>query len=478
MTLKVKIIVVIVLLLLSASITTSVINYRVDVEATQAQLKEISLPLSLDNIYTEIQQRMIEPLVISSLMANDTFVKDWILNEEAETVAIQKYLQEIKKRYGTFTAFLVSEKTRNYYHSNGIIDNVNKKHKDNSWYFEFKNSPNNYEVNIDYNMHLGSTLIMFINYKVYDYANNFIAALGIGLELLDIEQMLYSFKEKYQYDVYFIDEQGEIILFTQKLNKKGNIANIQGLKDVQNAIFSKRQDSFEYQSNGHEYLLSVKYIEQLKLYLLVEINKKSYMEELNNRFYINLAVSIFVALLIVLVILFSINIYQKQLEQLADEDSLTGLANRRRFNDDFGRLYHFYQRGNINKLTLILIDIDNFKQVNDELGHLAGDAVLVRLAEIFKQQLRNTDEVARWGGEEFAILLINTSKNNAMSIAQNLQDSIKSDSELKKISGTPITLSLGLAELADEESQDDLISRVDQALYKAKSDGKDTIEQV
>jgi L-aspartate-alpha-decarboxylase len=82
MTLKFKIIAIISGLLLSASVVSSVINYQIDVKTTQTQLKNISLPLSLDNIYTEIQQRMIEPMIVSSLMSNDIFLKDWIKNGE------------------------------------------------------------------------------------------------------------------------------------------------------------------------------------------------------------------------------------------------------------------------------------------------------------------------------------------------------------------------------------------------------------
>ena len=134
MSLKYKIIAVITVLLLSASILSCVINYRIDVRSTQEQLKNISLPLSIDNIYTEIQQRMIEPLIVSSLMANDTFVRDWLLEGEKDVKPIKKYLKEIQNKYGMFTAFLISDFTKNYYHSKGIIDNVNKNNSEDTWF--------------------------------------------------------------------------------------------------------------------------------------------------------------------------------------------------------------------------------------------------------------------------------------------------------------------------------------------------------
>jgi len=115
MNLKYKIIAIIATFLLSISIISSVVNYRIDIKATQDQLKNISLPLSIDNIYTEIQQSMIEPLIVSSLMASNTFVKDWVLDGKKDLKHITKYLKEVQDKYGMFTTFLVSDPTKNYY---------------------------------------------------------------------------------------------------------------------------------------------------------------------------------------------------------------------------------------------------------------------------------------------------------------------------------------------------------------------------
>lgn len=475
MNLKYKIIAVIATLLLSVSVISSVINYRIDVRSTQEQLKNISLPLSIDNIYTEIQQRMIEPLIVSSLMANNTFVKDWLLDGEKDVRKIQKYLKEVQKKYGTFTTFLVSDITKNYYSTEGIIDKINIKNVEDDWFLEFQEQPDMYEVNLDYNRHLGSSLVMFINYKVKDYLDSIIAITGVGIELFDIEKMLHSFKDKYGYDVYFASEEGEIILFTKELDKRGNISSIEGLKELKPKIFEKKASKFEYKSNGKEYLLSTKYIEKLKLYLLVEIDKDEYMEDLNETFFMNLFVSMLVTVLVVLIIIYTINIYQRQLEQQAEEDSLTRLANRRKFNEEFEYMFNLHRRGNIKKLSMILLDIDDFKKINDTFGHLVGDKVLIRFALVLKENLRKTDLVARWGGEEFAVLFVDTKKEEAIHIAEKLRVAIKEDKILHEILEKPMTVSLGLGELASEDSQDGLIGKVDNALYEAKGLGKDQL---
>lgn len=474
MNLKYKIILLISSLLLSASVTTSFVNYRIDINSSKKQLKNISLPLSIDNIYTEIQHRMIEPIIVSSLMANNTFLKDWLLGGEKDLNEIKKYLAKIEKEYKLFTSFLVSEKTQNYYHSKGLIDTIHENNKDDDWYRNFKTSLDEYEVNLDTNKAFGKTLVMFINYKLRDYEHKYIATTGVGVELFDIEEMLNSFKEKYHYDVYFLNEDGEIILYSKKLDKRGNISNIEGLKEIKNTIFLKDSTQLEYKGKDGNYLLSSKYIEKLKLYLLVEINEKEYLDTLRNTFLVNLLVSLLGTLVIVFIIIYAINIYQKQLEKLAGEDTLTSLANRRKFNELFENSYRQYNKS-IKTITLILIDIDNFKAVNDTLGHLTGDKVLVRIGEILSEYLRQTDEVARWGGEEFAILLIDVNKKDAESIAEKLRVSVKEDEQLIELLSKPLTISLGLGELSSGESQDGLIQKVDTALYEAKDSGKDKL---
>jgi len=168
MRLKTKVVLIIAGLLLFVSITGSIINYMKNVHDTQEQLQNTSLPLSVDNIYTEIQQRMIEPLLVSSLMSNDTFLRDWIMEGENDINDVMRYLTEIQQKYDISTTFLVSEKTKNYYHPRGLIDVVNKDNSADAWYFHFKDQPEPYEINLDHNANLGDFLVMFINYKVMD----------------------------------------------------------------------------------------------------------------------------------------------------------------------------------------------------------------------------------------------------------------------------------------------------------------------
>lgn len=468
---KTKIIATVVGLLLGVSIAGSVINYHKSIDETQTQLLNTSLPLSVDNIYTEVQQRMVEPLLVSSLMSNDTFLRDWILGGERNMGEIVRYLNEIQRKYNVFTTFLVSDKTKNYYHPRGLIDTINKDNSSDGWYFRFRGHQEPYEINLDYNANLSDSLIMFINYKVMDYKKEIIGVTGVGVKILNIEDMLGSFKKKYKYDVYFVAQNGEITIFSKGLNKRGNIDSVEGLRGIKGEIFGGKKTQFEYKDKDNEYLLNTKYIEKLKLYLFVEINKKEYMGELQKTFYINLAISLAVTLIVTLIIAYTIGIYQKQLVDLAGEDSLTKLSNRRKFDEMFGELY---KKGSA-KLTLMLIDIDDFKKVNDDFGHLVGDQTLIRVADILRRKLGPEDVITRWGGEEFAVLIEGETLKSVAETAQKIREAVEEDMMLGEILGRPLTVSIGVGELTTLESQDGLIHKVDEALYKAKRTGKNQV---
>ena len=107
-----------------------------------------------------------------------------------------RYLTEIQQKYDVFTTFMVSDKTKNYYHSRGLIDVVNEQNSADAWFFRFIKQPEPYEINLDYNLNLSDSLVMFINYKVMDYRDQIIGVTGVGVKLLNIEEMLNSFKTR------------------------------------------------------------------------------------------------------------------------------------------------------------------------------------------------------------------------------------------------------------------------------------------
>lgn len=165
-----------------------------------------------------------------------------------------------------------------------------------------------------------------------------------------------------------------------------------------------------------------------------------------------------------------------RLKRRADRDGLTGLANRRAFDAKLSEELkrHMRHREGFN---LLLADMDHFKRVNDTFGHQAGDAALRLVAGILETGLRTTDVVARFGGEEFAMVLPHTSQAHAWMLAERLRREVAAAKLRHGGRDVPLTISVGLASFApgDAVSEAGLITAADQALYAAKAAGRNQV---
>lgn len=264
------IVVTVSVLMITLSISISLINFMVSLHSTETDLKTRSLPLTVDNIYTEIQKHIIEPNLVASMMAHDTFLKDWLINDEQNSEKITHYLETIKNKYGMFVAFLVSEKNQSYYTQNGFLEHLSSSKPDNAWYFNFKKAQGENEINLDFNNNLDNSLIMFINHKIYDNDYHFVGATGIGLKISYINDMLKRFRQEYNFTVMFVNDKGDIILSERTDSKIQNLSDTPELYNLRDQIIVKDSKILEYQKNGEHYFLKTKYIPELDLYLLVK----------------------------------------------------------------------------------------------------------------------------------------------------------------------------------------------------------------
>ena len=170
---------------------------------------------------------------------------------------------------------------------------------------------------------------------------------------------------------------------------------------------------------------------------------------------------------------------REELRRQSETDALTGIANRRRFHQAFEAECSRFGRGRA-PFSVLMIDLDHFKNVNDRFGHLGGDAVLRRVAAILVSVLRKTDLPARYGGEEFAVLLLETRLDGAMIIADKIRAAVNSAIVAIDDALVSVTISVGVASHASDCDVDPLIllKRADLALYRAKAAGRDRVETV
>ncbi|MFH2140442.1 MAG: GGDEF domain-containing protein [Pseudomonadota bacterium] len=164
-----------------------------------------------------------------------------------------------------------------------------------------------------------------------------------------------------------------------------------------------------------------------------------------------------------------------QYEHQATVDALTGVHNRHWMNDAFPRVLH---RCAMNKQhsAVMVLDIDYFKRVNDSYGHLVGDAALKSLADIMQHNLRPHDLLVRYGGEEFAILLPDTSLADARAIAERLRKMVAANEVVSHGVAFKITVSSGIASIGNVDEMETSFAQADEALYRAKEGGRNRVE--
>jgi len=459
-------------------LATSLASFWVSRDQIRSTIVNQSLPLTGENIYSEIQKDVMRPTFISSLMANDTFLRDWILSGEEDSDAVVRYLKEVKETYGTVSSFVVSEKTHHYYYSKGILKTVSETEPRDDWYFRVRKMTTPYEMNLDVDLANNDAITIFINYKVMDYQGNFIGAAGVGLTLDALGHAIESMQKRFNRRIYFVNEKGEIISSGKdgELHRT-SIHQLPGIAAIAQQIINKSTTptQLEYTNNTGTMMLSSRFIPEFQWYLVVEQTETSDVAPVRKVFMGNIVISAAVTLLVLLISLYSVNRHQRRLENVAATDSLTGLLNRHAFELIYDQAVHEAKRAKT-PIAMILLDIDNFKSINDNYGHLAGDQVILRIARMLENSLRDGDVLCRWGGEEYIILLKNTSLKPALGVAEKLRLALAAENF--QLNDKHITGSFGVAEFKEGETLVHFFARADKALYQAKTAGRNRVESV
>ena len=175
----------------------------------------------------------------------------------------------------------------------------------------------------------------------------------------------------------------------------------------------------------------------------------------------------------------------KRLRRLAYKDELTELFNRRGFKEEANKFFHEIAGGrkrhrrkalNMSTISVIMIDADYFKKINDEHGHDAGDLALRRIAKIILERVREIDVVARWGGEEFIVALVGATENDAAAVADDIRENVQNDKLVYDCKSVPFTISAGVVSLSSAtKTLDELVASADKALYLAKNTGRNKV---
>jgi diguanylate cyclase (GGDEF)-like protein len=165
---------------------------------------------------------------------------------------------------------------------------------------------------------------------------------------------------------------------------------------------------------------------------------------------------------------------ERRLHELACTDPLTQLRNRRFMTEVAQHEAAVFERGG-RPLSLLLADVDHFKRVNDRHGHTVGDAVLRAIAQVLRDGVREVDHVARWGGEEFLVLLPATEQDEALQVADRLRVGVHALVDIEGRTGMGLSMTVGVVELQPGETIEQALMRADRALYEGKQAGRNRV---
>ncbi|MGY1446214.1 sensor domain-containing diguanylate cyclase [Pseudomonas chlororaphis] len=455
---------------------TSLLSYYASRTSIRDNIVNTELPLTSDTVYSEIQKDLVRPILISSMMSRDTFMRDWVMAGERDPEQMTRYLNEVMTHYGTYTAFFVSNSSLTYYHAKGVLKKIAPDTPRDAWYFRVRDMATPYEINVDPDQANQNNLTFFINYKVYDYQDNFIGVAGVGLKVDTVVKLIDRYQQRYQRSVYFVDTQGRIVLTGAEGGPQGaragqSLFELENLRDLQARMPKPHSGNYEYSAPDQRHFLNVRFIPELNWYLFVDKREDRALGDIRRSLYLNLLICLAITLIVLTLLNRVVRRFQRKIETQATLDSLTGLPNRRGFDLLAAQAMLEAQR-EPKPLTALLLDLDHFKRLNDTYGHLAGDQVLSGFARHLASCLRQSDIVCRWGGEEFIVLLKDTDSATALKIAEKIRLLIEQQHYAYEGKNMRLTVSIGVTTLQADDTLHSLLSRADHAMYRAKQTGR------
>ncbi|MFC1539618.1 diguanylate cyclase, partial [Candidatus Latescibacterota bacterium] len=409
---------------------------------------------------------------------NDVFLKNWVLDGERDIDEIVTYLNEIKMKYGFSSAFFVSEKTQKYYYYNGIFKEISPEDEHDIWYFNFLDLNTDYDLDVDNDQISVGTLTVFINHRLLDFEGNLLGVVGVGLEMKEIGDILLSYQEEYQRLIFMVDSAGVVQIHPDELLiEKSTIADFPEISNLSDRLLSNEEDfnTFVSKQDGRVHFISTRYFPDFEWFLIIVQDESSVLKNVRATLFRSLIIGFFATFFVVIVTIWTVNRFQGRLQIMATTDSLTGLFNRSYFMENFKKECVRTERTN-QKLSLVLIDVDKFKHINDSYGHSIGDRVLRDIAKIFMKGLRDMDILGRVGGEEFALLLPETARNGAAEVAERIRKEVNTYYFAFSGGKVTVTISAGIAE-SESNPVDikELYNYADNALYKAKKLGRNRV---
>jgi len=452
---------------------SSLASYYMSRETIRQSIIGTELPLTADVITGEIQKDLVRLVQVSSAMAQEPFVLDWLDQGEPNAALITRYLQAIQERYNTSTAFFASQTSQTYY-TEGSAQALDPNDPADHWFYRFEQSGTPWEIVVDV-----SRLTMFINYRVTGPDGHFRGVAGVGLTLERVVDLIDNYQQRYHRNIYFVGTDRRIAMSGERGGPNGQprgtlLDDIPGLMDLNRQLPQLRPGAFAYESEGEQHFINIRYIPELGWFLMVDKQESGVMAPVRRALWINLLICVSVTGTVLALVGIISRRYLQRIESMATHDALTGLLNRHGFGLLADQAVTEARRQR-SSLCVLILDLDHFKHFNDRHGHLAGDYVLRHFAGLLAKQVRQADLVSRWGGEEFVVMFKNTEPATAASLAERIRTATETEPFDFEGDLLEVTVSIGAARLSTNGTLEAVLRDADEALYRAKNSGRNRV---
>ncbi len=429
------------------------------------------------NISKLIENSMTKPVMVSKTMANDEFLKAWLI-QESENKDNSQYLEQLygylnayQVKYGYTTVFCVSAQTGNYYYQDGLNKTISPSDEHDVWYYNFIESGSEYDLQVDTNEANNNSITVFINFRVEGDDGRLLGVIGVGLQESFLADTIRSYEKDYDLSVYIINVGGAENSFsglTDIFVNEGALAERTGIEEKIQMNRSGDSNIQWFTSGGERNCLITKYNETLGWYLILEKDTDSISRTFQERIKSSVVLMLISLAACIMVTTAVFIIYNRRMVTVENPDELTGLPNRKLFTKQYQTLLRKHHE---QKKTLFMLDIDNFKEINDTCGHMYGNAVLAMVGEELRKAIAEYGNASRWGGDEF-LGVLTAEPEEAKRILGLFMDALKK----KETNGhSHVTVSIGLVEIGRTLGLEQLLKKADEVLYSSKEGGRDRI---
>ena len=476
---------------------TSYFTFKEVITLHNKRQQEAIIPL-----FSLITSEVIRPLSVAKYMATDLYMLDYLQQDKIDKSKVLNYLQIISKQYKMLT-FVAIEKHNLLLDASETETLLTSDQPE--WFHRLKAIDKLQFTDIG-NL---NDPHMYFDVKIYNPKEEFLGFVGAAIDLDYFAKQFSAFYQRFGVELIFVDEDDVIILSSTDLMKtdshhrKDEQININslpwydGFKKAELENNNQPISSIEYNEN----IISTMPIQELNWQIYIISPPTAKQAEYWQLFISKFSLFVLIPIILYFILRFALNLYKTHLVKDSETDYLTKLPTRRFLYWQFTKLHQQFS-----DISVVIADIDHFKQINDDYGHLKGDDVLKVIAGKLNESLRQQDLIARWGGEEFILLFPGTSEAQAQEIAErirvkieqivfkinsntnaqsnnaanaNIQNNTQNHPQNKspsKKNTFSTTMSFGICySTLKDKTLNELFNGADKALYQAKENGRNQV---